>query len=45
MSQNRPSTFASKCGKVMTENIINFNNKVTDKFASRKESIMNFFDK
>ena len=29
----------------MIENIINFNNKVTDKFASRKESIMEFFDK
>lgn len=34
-----------KCGKVMIENIINFNNKVTDKFASRKESTMDFLDK
>jgi hypothetical protein len=29
----------------MIENIINFNDEVIDKFASRKESRMHFIDK
>jgi hypothetical protein len=46
MSQNQPSTLAILCvEKLMAENIINFNNKMIDKFASRKESIMDFLDK
>jgi len=34
-----------KCGKVMIENIININNKVIDKFSSRKKIIMDILDK
>jgi hypothetical protein len=33
-----------KCGKVMIQNIINFNNKVIDKFVSRKENITESLD-
>lgn len=37
MSQDLYSALAMLCGKLMIENIVNFNDKLTDKFANTKK--------